>query len=216
MSVDARLSRRELLALLAALGLPTIAQAELKPGDNHIVYDPPRDIPGGSRIDVIEFFWYACPHCYDLDTPLSEWAHRRADQVALRRIPAVLRDTWFGLAKVFYTLEALGELDRLHWPLFYALHDQYLDHRDDEALFRWAAQNGIERRRFAATYVSTGVNNSTERARQITKQYNIEGVPTLVVDGRYMTNSVRAGGHDALLFLLDELVAKAQSVRGKR
>src|SRR4030095_13125737 len=127
-------------------------------------------------VEVLEFFWYACPHCYALQTPLEAWSKRKPANVDFRRVPAVLDNSWLQLARTYYALDAMGLVDKLHRPLFDAIHQQRaLDPKmlaaAPKALFAWVAAKGWDRQKFMDAYNSFPVTSRTQRASDLTRNY---------------------------------------------
>ena len=184
----------------AAEGAPA-ASAPVEVGIHYQLLGTPQPTEGGKKVEVIEFFWYACPHCSSLQAPLQEWLKRKPADVAFRRVPAVLDNSWLQLARTYYAIEAMGLVDKLHHDLFVAIHQQkafdprYLV-RDPKPLFDWVASRGVDRQKFVDTYNSFAVNSRTQRAADLTRNYDVPHTPVLVVDGRYLTSpSMKGNGN---------------------
>lgn len=192
-----------------------LAQAAPVAGKGYTVLNPPQPTESGKKIEVIEFFYYGCPHCFELEPNLEAWRKKLPADVAFRRVPGVFRDSWMPLTKLYFTLEAMGLIERLHGDAFNAIHVDNVDLSSDKAIIDWAATKGVDRKKFSATFNSFAVQNKAQRARSMTQAYGVQGVPTLVVDGKYMTSSSQAGGHDAVMKTVDELIAMARSKRSK-
>jgi len=139
----------------------------------------------GGKIDVVEFFWYGCIHCYNLEPALESWVKKLPPDVQFRRVPAVFNPRWGHDAAIFYTFEAMGLLDKLHKPFFDAIHRDRLRTDDGQALGEWLRKNGIEPKKFDETMKSFGVQSKTKRAAQLTVAYKIDGTPAMAVQGRY-------------------------------
>jgi thiol:disulfide interchange protein DsbA len=165
---------------------------------------------------VIDFFWYGCPHCYNLQPALEDWISRKPADVALRRIPVILRDNWAPHARIFYTLEALGELERLHQQVYHGYHVQELHMSKPDVMAQWAARHGIDRQRWLDAYDSDEVSRKVQQAKELTRAYNVQGTPTLVVDGRYLTSAGMAGGEPSMIPILKDLINIARERRAKK
>lgn len=176
----------------------------------------PQPVESGEKIEVIEFFWYGCPHCFDLEPALNKWKAALPKDVEFRRIPAVPTERWLPGARLYYTLEALGQLEALHGAVFDAIHLDRINLNDEKVQLDWMAKKGVDRARYAEAWKSFSVQSKTRRAVQQTQAYEISGVPTLVVDGKYQTSVSMAGSTEALLKTLDELIAKARTERRKK
>jgi thiol:disulfide interchange protein DsbA len=162
-------------------------------------------------IEVIDFFWYGCPHCHNLQPALERWISRKPADVTVRRIPAVLRDSWAPHARIYYTLEALGEVDRLHQRVYYGYHVEELAMSKPEVVSEWAVRNGIARERWDEAYNSAAVQRKVEEAARLSRAYSVTGTPTLVVNGRYLTSSSMAESLNGVVMIVDGLVQKVRS-----
>jgi thiol:disulfide interchange protein DsbA len=213
----ATIFRRALLA--AGLSLCLTAQAQLTAGKDYVPVQPPQPTDSGGKIEVLEFFWYGCPHCNNLQPSLQAWLKRKPADVELKHIPAVFQDSWVPLTKAYYTIEAMGLVDKLHQEMFATLHRQRVQLRDANAIFDWAASKGVDRKKFADTYNSFGVNGRTQRSIELTRKFDIPGTPALVIDGKYltapsMTLKDRVVDYDRFFQVVDALIAEAR--KGKK
>jgi thiol:disulfide interchange protein DsbA len=216
-------SRRDFTRLLSAAAgsaaLPrAVAQAAPTEGVHYVrlAEAAPAGPPG--KIEVIEFFWYECPHCNAFEPALEAWTKRQADDVSLRRVPVWFREEPFtGQQRLFYTLEALGALPTLHRKVFYAIHGERVRMRTPEDFTAFALKNGIDPLKFIAAYNSFGVQSKVQQARQTATAYKIDAVPAMGVHGRYYTNGTLAnsgagsgGSIERILGVVDALVAKVR------
>lgn len=176
----------------------------------------PQPVTTGSRVEVIDFFWYGCPHCFTFQPALESWIRRMPADVALRRVPALLRDNWAPHARIYYTLEALGEVERLHQAVYHGYHVEELHMSKPDVMLQWALRQGIDGRRWTETYHSAKVTEKVERAREMTNDYNVQGTPSLVVDGRYLTSPAMARGEHRMIPILEELIALARAERSRK
>lgn len=204
--------------ILVAVLLTACTQATAEPvaGKDYHVIDPPVPTAAVNKIEVIEFFYYGCPHCYQLEPHLKSWLKQKPSDVEFRTQPAVFRESWLPLTKAYYALEATGDLSRLHEKLFAALHDQNLQISTDEALFAWVEKQGVDREKFADAYKSFGVQGKTQRAVQMTKEYRVAGTPSIVIDGKYITSGGMTGSHESMMKVVDYLIAKARDAKGQK
>ena len=203
------------LLLLAAIVFPVslaYGQGALRVNVDYRLIDP-QPVATGERIEVIDFFWYGCPHCYSFQPALEEWAGHKPPDVVLRRIPAVLKDTWAPHARIYYTLEALGELDRLHQAVYHSYHVQELHMSKPEVMLQWAVRQGIEGKRWTEAYNSAVVTQKVIDAEAATRAYNVRGTPSLVVDGRYLTSPGMAGSGERMIGVLKDLLELARQRR---
>lgn len=202
-----------LLALGVGLGLGFVAGAgqagELQPGRDFRQTELSPATPGKSRIEVTEFFWYGCPHCAELEPLLTRWVAGLPADVHFRRVPAVLSGKWVSGARLYYTLEALHLVATVHPDVFTAIHRDRLRLLDDEdALFAWAASEGIDRQRFAAAWNAAGLQDRVREAHRLAQTAGIGGVPALIIDGRYQ--ALTDGSYSDLLQRADQLIARAR------
>jgi thiol:disulfide interchange protein DsbA len=204
-----------LLSCLLAVTGGTFAATPILNKDYRLV-SPPQPTETGNKIEVIEFFYYGCSHCYDLEPYLKKWMSSAPKDVAFRRIPAVFRDDWVSLTKTFYTLEALDEVNRLQSAVFEAIHVKQINLNNEQTLLDWMEQHGVDRKKFADAYNSFSVNNRAEFAKKLTRAYGVEGTPTLVVDGKYLTGPGMTGSHESALQVVNELINKARQERASR
>ncbi|MDQ3186054.1 MAG: thiol:disulfide interchange protein DsbA/DsbL [Pseudomonadota bacterium] len=204
--------------LLIGIGITGIsgARAEIVEGRDYTVLPHPRPTDSGKNIEVLEFFWYGCPHCYDLHPHIKTWLKTIPKDVSFRYVPAIFRSNWIPGVKTFYALEALGERDRLHDKVYEAIHLDKIDLTKDEVLFDWIAKQGIDRQKFTDAYSSFSVQNQVSRLTQMSKDYNLSGVPALVVDGKYVTSGKMGGTPQDTIKVLDELIGKVRKERATK
>jgi thiol:disulfide interchange protein DsbA len=215
---------RLLSASLAGVALP-LASAETKPqpkapveGVHYVRLAEP--VPAGppGKIEVIEFFWYECPHCNAFEPALEAWTKQQPDDIGFRRVPVWFREEPFSAQqRLFYALEALGALPTLHRKVFYAIHGERFRMRAPEDFSAFALKNGIDPLKFIAAYNSFGVHSKAQQARQTASAYKIDAVPAMGIQGRYYTNGTLAntggsagGSVDRMLGVVDLLVARVR------
>jgi thiol:disulfide interchange protein DsbA len=183
--------------------------------------NPPQPTESGKKIEVIEFFSYACPHCHSLQPSLTTWLKRKPVDVEFRRIPAVFQDSWIPFARIYYTIEAMGLVDKLHHEVFTAIHEQRVRLQEPKVLFDWVATKGVDKQKFMDTYNSFTVQSRTQRAPDLTRRYNVPFTPALVVDGRYLTGpSMTATGnsidYERFFKVVDQIIATARKNRAAK
>ncbi|MEE9446614.1 MAG: thiol:disulfide interchange protein DsbA/DsbL [Arenicellales bacterium] len=206
-----------LFAAFAALSLFSTAQAQetlFLEGGHYDVMEEIQAVSTGDQIEVLELFWYRCPHCNTLEAPLQKWLKNgkpaNADYVAF---PAVLSQRWEPAARTFYTLEALGLTDELHGKAFYAIHSEHRSLGSPKQLAQWVEEQGHSAQDVLDTYDSFAVNTKVSYANTMTKKYGISGVPAIIVDGKYRTSVSQAGDPDTLFKLINFLVEKSAKER---
>ena len=195
-----------LAALLSAfLAVPGLAAAQGKFAYTELKPTQPTEAAAG-KVEVIEFFWYGCPHCYNLEPVLEPWLKKKPADVQFRRVPAVFNERWGYDAGIFYTFEALGVLDKVHKPFFDAIHRNGLRTDNQQALAEWLKKNGIDPNRFFDTMKSFGVQSKLRRATQLTIAYRIDGTPAMAVQGRYTISAEQGRSQQGMLETVDYLV----------
>ena len=203
------------VAASAASVLPA-AQAQPKSGADYSELKAVQPVEAKGKIEVVEFFWYRCPHCYSLEPMLEPWVKKLPPDVQFRRIPAVLSDSWAIDAGFFYTFEALGVLDKVHRAFFDAIHKDRLVITNETAVTEWLKKHGIDRKKFDETYKSFGVQAKIKRAGQLSAAYQLEGVPMLAVQGKYTVSAEQGGSQAGMLATTDYLVDMARKGAGKK
>lgn len=167
----------------------------------------PTDVAKG-KVEVVELFWYGCPHCYDIEPFIDEWLQTKPESVEFARLPATLNPGWVNHAKTYFALELLDELERIHPLMFLAIHDQGRRLQDLNAILRFLNQQGVDQDRFIEAYQSLEVQTRLRRAGWLNQQYGVTGVPAVVVNGKYRTSASMAGGPKNLFKVVDALVKK--------
>jgi len=207
---------RALLVLLAAAAFASnSAVAQLVEGKNYARITNPQPVETGRKIEVIEFFSYGCPHCAELEPHLDAWLAKLPPDVSFRRVPVMFQQRWAPLAKIYYTLDALGTESKLSPDVFKAIHGSGVSLWDTDKFYDWAATKGLDRKKVEEVFTSFAVDGKMKRALQLAQQYNVQSVPTVVVDGKFVTSSDRVGTHAQLPGAIDELVNKARAERPK-
>jgi thiol:disulfide interchange protein DsbA len=207
--------RRLLLAALTALPIGTVtAQSTPVAGIDYRALKPQASADAQQSIEVVEFFWYRCPHCYALEPLLEPWVARLPRHARFKRVPAILGREWAIDARVFYALEALGEVERLHRPLLDAIHTEGGRRLDRDAYSRWVStwltKQGVDPKAYAAAFDSPGVQEKVRKAAEMARVYQLEGTPTFVVGERYVV-SPPLGDRRRILEITDYLVSQVQA-----
>ena len=211
-----------LAALLALLGVGSALAQQLVVGRDYTLINPPQPTTSGNKIEVLEFFWYGCIHCYHLESPLKAWLKRKPADVEFRYVPAAFNSSWLPLARAFYALEAMGVVANYHDDIFSAIHrnNQKALINDPRAMADWLGGKGLDKQKFLDTYNSFAVNGRAQRTTDVTRSYDIPGTPALVVNGRYLTGpSMMVGSDNNISYerffqVLDQLIAQARTERG--
>lgn len=203
--------------LLPLLLVPALAQAaDFQEGINYTRIIPPQPTESKGKIEVVELFWYGCPHCHRFQPYLERWAKQAPADVQYRRMPATLAEHWTILARAYYTAEALGVLDKTHKALFDAIHAQKRRLDTEERLADFFAEHGVSKDDFKKTFTSFAVEAKVRRAAEMTRRYNTEATPSVVVNGKYIINSGQADGNfNTMLKVIDYLVDKERAEQGR-
>lgn len=203
-----------LAAMTLALLLPfSSAQAALAVGTDYVAIDPilPTDNP--AKIEVTEFFSYACPHCSDLNPAIMQWSAKLPADVTFRRVPANFSPFYQLMAKLFYSLEAINELQKLDEAVFNALQVKGLRLIDEKSIQEWVTSQGVDAKKFSDAFKSFNVSSKVSRATQIAQSAKIQGVPAIMVDGRYLVVGKNIKSHEELLVLADQVIDKVRAER---
>lgn len=209
---------------LAAISLSLLAvsagasPANPQNGTDYRTLEQAQPTDSGKKIEVTEFFWYNCPHCAAFDPSLSAWVKKQGDKIVFKQVPVAFRDSFIPQQKLYYALEAMGKTAELNPKIFQAIHvdNQRID--TDKTILAYIEKQGIDKQKFLDLYNSFGVQTKTRRASQLQEAYKIDGVPTIAIDGRYMTSPAIAGTalagqpesmqQAAALQVMDHLVAQ--------
>ena len=202
--------KKFLAALMMLASAQVMADPQLGTEFNQTVQIIPTDNP--AKVEVLELFWYGCPHCYALEPQLEAWIKKLPADVYFRRVPGLPRPDWAPMAKTYYALEALGLIEKLHGPLFDVIHKQRTLRPDDEAgAIDWVTkQSGLDRKKVEDAFKSFSTSTKLTKAAQIFRASGATGVPSLIIDGKYITSSSLVGGNQEALNVADYLIANAR------
>ena len=156
-------------------------------------------------IEVVELFWYGCPHCFEFEKHINKWKQDKPTYIKFVSMPAVLNRSWAPHARAYYALETMGEIERVHPIFFEAIHVQGRRLRDLESITRFLSQHGVDANEFKKAYDSFYVETKVKRSDQLVRQYGSTSVPTVIVNGKYRTNASDAGGYEKVLELVNLL-----------
>jgi len=164
------------------------------------------------KIEVVELFWYGCPHCHRFQPYVERWLRTKSDKIEYVREPAILRDDWAVLARAFFTAQALGIVDKIHQPLFNEIHNHKHNLNTEQDLAAFFASFGVDKDEFSKIFNSFTVDSKVRRARELSRRYNLWGTPSVVVDGKYRTDpNLVQGDYKKMLAVVDFLVNKEAS-----
>ena len=209
------ITRRDfsLATAVAALGAGTAAQGQAAApveGRDFVRLNTPAPVPAGAKIDVIEFFWYGCGHCHEFEPALETWVKKLPADVAFRRVPAIFNAVWETHAKLFYALQALGQLEALHRRIFAAIHVQRQRLDKEAEILAFVSANGVDAAAFAEAFKSFGVATKLRQSKQLAEAYKIDGVPALGVHGKWFTAGSLAGSNARALTVAEFLIERAR------
>jgi len=203
-------TRHGSLILSTTLLSPALALAQAKAplaGTDFMALDRPAPVetPAG-KIELLEFFWYSCPHCNAFEPVLSAWVQQLPKDVVFKRVPVNFRDGFEPQQRLFYALEALNLLDTLHTRVFAAIHVEKQNLSQAAAITDWVVKQGVDRARFVEQFNSFSVSAKAKRAKQLQEAYKVDGVPALGIAGRYYTDGALAQSMNRVLQVTDYLI----------
>jgi thiol:disulfide interchange protein DsbA len=204
-----------LFAFICLSGAVLAQGQKIEEGFDYRILPITQPVETKGKVEVIEFFWYGCPHCYDFEPELISWVKRQPKDVVFKRVPVAFRDDFMPHSQLFYTLEALGKGDTLHEKVMYAMHKENKRLLTESDIADWAASQGIDRNTFLATYRSFAVTSKARAARQLADAYRIDGVPTMVMQGKYVTSPSIAGTKAKAIGVMDFLEEKIRKDKYK-
>ncbi|WP_137891809.1 thiol:disulfide interchange protein DsbA/DsbL [Ramlibacter sp. 2FC] len=204
-------------AAVALAGVPALSSAQaFKPREGKDYIELDKRVPvetGAGKVEVIEFFWYSCPHCNAFEPAFDAWVKAAPKDVSVRRVPVAFRDDFAPQQRLYYTLEAMNKLEELHRKVFHAVHVERQALNRDETILAWAEKQGLDKAKFAEVYKSFGVASKLRRAVQLQEAFKVEGVPSLGIAGRYYTDGSLAGSMERALQVVNYLVDETRKGR---
>ena len=201
-----------LLAVSGALAQGQVwAQQAFRAGKDFLPLDRPVPTDAGpGKVELIEFFWYSCPHCNAFEPAFAQWVKNAPKDVVVRRVPVAFRDDFAPQQRLYYALEAMDLLGSVHAKVFHAVHVERLPLNTDAAILGWIEKQGVDSKKFAEVYRSFGVASKVKRAVQLQNEFRVEGVPSLGVAGRYYTDGSLAGSMERALKVAEQLLAQSR------
>jgi thiol:disulfide interchange protein DsbA len=211
------MDRREFSAALVGagalvVGLPVAAQGGPVEGTHYVRLSQPLPVtaPAG-KVEVVEFFWYGCPHCNAFEPMLETWVKKLPADVSFRRVPVAFRDEPFGAhQRIYYALETMGQVEAMHRKVFYAIHNDRLKLDKAADIGAFMTKNGVDGAKFVEVFNSFGVQTKARQAKQLAEAYKIDGVPALGVHGRFYTSGSLAGSPEQSLRVTDFLIERSR------
>lgn len=219
-----------LAALLTLFGASSGFAQQPVAGRDYVLISPVQPTDSGKKVEVIEFFWYGCPHCYHLEPSLKAWLKKKPADIEFRAVPGTFGSpSWEPLTRTYYALDAMGLAAKYHDTIFAAIHEekdaakQRALVNDSRIIADWLATKGVDRQKFLDTYNSFAVNNFTKRSVDMTRNYDVAGTPALAIDGKYLTSPSNFSkpdhsvDYDRFFAVVDQLIAQARKERaGKK
>ncbi|MFT4172778.1 MAG: thiol:disulfide interchange protein DsbA/DsbL [Rhodocyclaceae bacterium] len=211
------MKRRNALQLIAAaafaLSIAPWASAQVA-GKDYLPISPVQPGGTGGQVDIIEFFSYECPHCYEFDPLLAKWRARQPADVNFHRVPVSFGNPkWAAAQQMYLTLEAMKLNDKLDTAVFEGIHKQRVNFASEKTRNEWLSKQGVDVKQFNDTWRSFGVGAQIKRAEQLAELYKVQGVPSMAIDGKFMA---QGAGHEELLRNTDLLITKARLEKGKK
>ena len=196
--------------LLLPILMLSISSVYAEWGEGWDPIEPPiaTSVPDG-KVEVVEFFWYGCPHCFTMEPALNAWLKNKPENVVFKRVPSPLNASWTVHAQFYYAAEALGVTDQLHEPLFEAMHVKKRKLFDKNSLIDFAVEQGVDRQKFSDAWNSFGVYVKVQQAKKLGQRYGLDGVPAIGIDGKYKTSGSLAGTYSKMFEIVSQLVAKS-------
>jgi protein dithiol oxidoreductase (disulfide-forming) len=203
-----------LMLSLGSLSFAPLSFADVpQVGTNFDAVAQPISTDNAAKIEVMEIFWYGCIHCYDMEKPLSAWVKKLPADVYFKRMPGLPNASWAPMAKAFYAMESLGVAEKLHTPLFDAVHkSKSLNPTDEKAVIAWVTQQSkMDKDKVEGAFKSFTINTNLNRAAQVFRASGATGVPSLVIDGKYITSSTMNGGNQQALKVADYIIENVRN-----
>ncbi|MCF6256850.1 MAG: thiol:disulfide interchange protein DsbA/DsbL [Gammaproteobacteria bacterium] len=191
-------------AMVVALGFTSAGN--VMAAKNYEMVNPPQPTTSKDKIEVVELFWYGCPHCFTLEPYVERWLKRKPENVKFVRMPGVFRPSWEIHGRAYYTAEVLGVVDKVHKPMFEAIHEQKRSLSDEASIMALFKANGVSEKDFKRVFRSFAVETKLRRAKDMGQRYGVRGVPALIINGKYRTGVTESGGNSKVFKVVNELV----------
>jgi thiol:disulfide interchange protein DsbA len=205
----------KILLGLALVTTCVAARAQAVSPKDFQVLEPPRPVSTGERIEVLEFFYYGCPVCYEAQPHIARWLLKTGPGVVILRVPAAFTESSESFARTFYTLGAMNQIARLHWPIYDNHHFDGKELNEEKNITAWVAANGVDAKRFTELWHSEEIKAQVEAAKKALDTYGVKGVPSFIIDGKYLTSARLAGSVPHMMQAVDYLVERAATERKK-
>ncbi|PTQ72945.1 thiol:disulfide interchange protein DsbA/DsbL [Pseudomonas sp. GV071] len=203
------------LATASLIGMTATATAAepIEAGKQYVELSSPVPVSKPGKIEVVELFWYGCPHCYHFEPTINPWIKKLPDDVHFVRIPAMFGGVWDAHGQLFVTLETMGVEDKVHAAIFDAIQKQGKKLAKPDEMAEFLATQGVDKDEFLKAFNSFGVKSQVEKDKKLAMAYQISGVPTMIVNGKYRFDIGSAGGPDQALEVADQLIAKERAAK---
>ena len=162
----------------------------------------------GDKVEVLEFFWYGCPHCFTFEPYINAWKKTKPANVEFVRVPAIFRPDWEVQARAYYALSNMGVIEDLHGKIFSAINKDKKRLNNKALITDFVVKNGVNREKFEKEYSSFSVDSMVRKAKKKQKAFKIQGVPSIAVNGKYLTSGSMSGSYDNLIKIMDHLIVK--------
>lgn len=200
------------MSILGALIFSAVAFAAPQAGKDYLEIKPAQPTDTGNKVEVVEIFSYMCGHCNDFEPKVAAWVKQLPPDTQFRRMPVVFgRASWETMARSYYALEALGEIEKIHPKIFAAIHNDNIILQQKDVLTDWIEKQGLDRKKFSAAYDSFSTGGKIQRGNQRAQSYGITGVPSMVIDGKYMISTAQSGNYENMLKTADELLKQVRA-----
>jgi len=197
--------KKLLIGMLLIISPVLLNAADFKEGKDYKAITA-QTTDSGDKIEVLEFFWYGCPHCYSFEPNINAWKKSKPANVVFTRVPAIFRPDWEVQARTYYALLNMGVIEDIHEKIFAAIHKDKKRLDKKKQLVDFVVRNGVDREKFLTEYSSFAVDGMVRKAKKMLKPYQIQGVPTIAVNGKYITSGSMAGSYDNMIRILDHFV----------
>lgn len=194
------------IATLATVAVLSLGSSNTMAAAGYEMVSPAQPTTSKDKIEVVELFWYGCPHCYKLEPYVERWLKRKPKNVKFVRMPGMFRTSWEIHGRAYYTAEVLGVVDKIHKPMFEAIHEQKRRMSDEGSIMALFKNHGVSNKDFKRVFRSFAVEAKLRRAKDMGKRYGISGVPALIVNGKYRTGAQSAGGNAKVFKVVNQLV----------
>jgi protein dithiol oxidoreductase (disulfide-forming) len=209
------MNRRNLFTAILAAGIALALPAGAQSPSGYVELSPPQVTDSPDKIEVLEFFSYTCIHCSNVHPAAKQWAAKLPPDVVFKRIPVVFDPRQEPTARLFYALEATGDLARLDDAIFAALHVQKLHMMTDKAVLDWVAGQGVDMKKFEAAYRSFGVQSKVRRGVTLAQAYKVTSTPMFFVNGKFRVDTTEPSGYGRMFGLIDDLIGRQRPIKAR-